>query len=71
MSKFIIDTYNTIGNCSKEDLEADYFAYCLLMPEKILRDILSMTRDISAIAKYFGVSEKKLEARINLLRENE
>jgi len=51
----------------QEDLEADYFAACLLIGEYRLRELLSITRELPLIADYFGVPVELLEMRIRYL----
>jgi Zn-dependent peptidase ImmA (M78 family) len=57
-----------INNCSQEDLEATYFACALLVPEDKLRCLLDQTRDLSIIAKRFGVSGSAIRMRICFMR---
>lgn len=72
-SKFRLD-FESLKNEGKEykieETEANYFAGSFLMPEKLLKLLLSQTSDLSAIAKYFGVSRRALDVRLAWLRQN-
>jgi Zn-dependent peptidase ImmA (M78 family) len=52
----------------QRELEANYFAACLLVPEHKLRQLYNATKDISLIANYFGVSRPVILLRINYLK---
>lgn len=72
-SKFRLD-FESLKSDGKEykleETEANYFAGSFLMPEKLLKVLLSQTADLNAIAKYFGVSRKALDVRLAWLRQN-
>ena len=65
-----IDTYQRSNMDTQEELEADYFAVCLLVPGDLLMRILRETDNIDAIADYFGVSSSVIRCRINWLKIN-
>jgi Zn-dependent peptidase ImmA (M78 family) len=71
-NKYRIDRYNYYDSAdakeSTEEMEANYFACCLLVPEQKLRNILEETNDIAAISKYFGVDPSVVNLRINFLK---
>lgn len=55
---------------SNEETEANYFAASLLVPEEKLKWALTQSRDISLIARFFGVSESVISNRINWIQKN-
>ncbi len=67
-TNYRIDSYNHKED--NEETEADYFAASLLMPEDKLRNILKETKNIPAIAEYFGVSTSAIKSRINWMKMN-
>jgi len=56
---------------ASEETEANYFAASLLVPVGRLIQILKETDDVTAIARYFGVSEATIRNRIRWLNQNQ
>ncbi|MCL2571276.1 MAG: ImmA/IrrE family metallo-endopeptidase [Defluviitaleaceae bacterium] len=60
------DDYSSQGT-SEEEIAANAFAAVLLMPEKIIRHVYTLTSDIAATARYMGVSDAAVRNRLNNL----
>jgi Zn-dependent peptidase ImmA (M78 family) len=71
--KFRLDVFDYSKHTqeSLEETEANYFAGSLLVPSVKLTNLLGMTGDLDAIAKYFGVSRPVIETRIKWLIKNQ
>ena len=60
------DDYSSQGT-SAEEIAANAFAAVLLMPEKIIRHVYTLTSNIVATARYLGVSDAAARNRLNNL----
>ncbi len=52
---------------SFNELLADYFAFCILMPKKWVREEWVEVKDLNRLAKLFDVPQKLMRARLKLL----
>jgi Zn-dependent peptidase ImmA (M78 family) len=68
--KYRLDQYNYSSE-DNDETEANYFAASLLVPKDKLQWALSQTRDISIVARYFGVSEIVIQNRKRWLFTNQ
>lgn len=70
--KYRIDHFDYSQNTrnSLEETQANYFAGSLLVSKDKLLNLVSITNDLSKIAKYFGVSRPVIETRIQWLQKN-
>lgn len=58
-----------VNDFSQEELEANYFALCLLIPENKLRKAYYLLQgNKELVAKYFGVDVNVLNWRISFLK---
>jgi len=66
VDKLRIDKFNYRDDTqeSRQETEANYFAASLLMPKDEFVKVVSVVEDISAVAKYFGVSEIAVKNRL-------
>jgi Zn-dependent peptidase ImmA (M78 family) len=70
-SKFRLDyDFSTSEEDLTHETEANYFAGSLLMPKDKLLDIVATTSDLNEVAKYFGVSRKALDVRLQWISQN-
>ena len=60
------DDHSSNGSNS-EEIAANAFAAVLLMPEKIVRHVYTLTSDIAMTASYLGVSDTALRYRLSSL----
>jgi len=60
------DDYSSQG-IDDAEIAANAFAAALLMPEKIIRHVYTLTSDISTTARYLGVSDAAAWRRLNSL----
>ena len=60
------DNYSSLG-VNDEEIAANAFAATLLMPEKIIRHVYTLTSDIATTARYLGVSDTAVRNRLNNL----
>ncbi|MGL4904614.1 MAG: ImmA/IrrE family metallo-endopeptidase, partial [Cetobacterium sp.] len=65
---YVLCRHGELGNKQEED-EADYFAACLLMPEKIFKELINKVEipSVKVFAKIFGVSEITTRKRFSEL----
>ncbi|MGL5903797.1 MAG: ImmA/IrrE family metallo-endopeptidase [Cetobacterium sp.] len=65
---YVLCRHGQSGDKEKED-EADYFAACLLMPEKIFKELVNKVEipSVKVFAKIFGVSETTTRKRFSEL----
>lgn len=71
-AKLRIDKYNYSTNSKEalEEIEANYFAASLLMPQERFEQTLKLATTLKQIARYFGVSESAVRNRIRWLKMN-
>lgn len=62
--------YSKDSEESQQETEANYFAASLLVPERLLRDLLEVGISKLKISQYFGVSESVIDIRKKWLKSN-
>jgi len=66
VSIYFRDDYSSDGT-KVEEVAANAFAAAILMPEKIIRHVYSLTSDIPMTARYLGVSDSSVRFRLKNL----
>jgi len=66
VSIYFRDDYSSDGT-KVEEVAANAFAATILMPEKIIRHVYSLTSDIPMTARYLGVSDSSVRFRLKNL----